>query len=238
MVEKDAEHGAKNPFDVRRMFGEIAGRYDLMNRLITLDQDRRWRRAVVKEARLGPGRRLLDVGAGTGGIALEALRRHPDIKVTAVDFTLPMLEAGRRRPLGQHLNWCQADALHLPFPNAVFDAVTSGYLIRNVTSALQAFEEQVRVLRPGGLVICLDTSPPPRSILQPLVHIHFSAVIPCLGHIIAGHRRAYTYLPKTTQAFFEPPVLADIMQQAGLTEVRYRTFMFGTMGIHVGRRPD
>ncbi|MBW1910658.1 MAG: ubiquinone/menaquinone biosynthesis methyltransferase [Deltaproteobacteria bacterium] len=222
---------------VREMFGQISCHYDLINRLMTLGQDRSWRRQVVREALLPKGGRFLDVGTGTGDIALEALRLDSTIRVTAVDFSFRMINVGRGRPGGKKILWCCADALKLPFADATFDAVTSGYLIRNVIDPRRAFEEQMRVVKPGGRVVCLDTAPAPRNVLRLPVLFHLKIVIPLLGTLIARNRAAYRYLSQSTQAFMTPEQLASIMRSAGLKDVYYRRFMFGTMAVHTGLRP-
>jgi len=224
--------------DVRAMFDRIAGRYQLMNALMTFGRDRAWRRAVVLAAALPAGGRLLDLASGTGDIALEALRLDPGARVTAADFSLEMMRVGRRRPGGGRIAWCGADALALPFADASFDAVTSGYLLRNVADRAGAFREQTRVVRPGGRVVCLDTSPPPATPLRPLVRLYLRRVIPLLGRLIAGERSAYAYLSASTEGFKTPDELAAIMREAGLTDVSYRRFMAGTIAVHAGTRPQ
>ena len=231
--DKPAEWGTT----IRHMFGQIAERYDLMNTLMTFGQDRVWRRCVVRAARLPAGGRLLDTGAGTGSIALEALVRDQTLDITASDFTLAMMQVGRRRDGGNQIRWCTADALNLPFVSNHFDAVTSGYLIRNVADPDRAFAEQYRVLKPGGRVVCLDTSPPQKGPLQPFIQLFLNTIIPLLGQIISGNRSAYTYLPQSTAAFMTPAELAAAMVGAGFINVRHRQFMFGTMAVHVGTRP-
>jgi len=222
---------------VRTMFDRIAGRYRLMNTLMTFGRDRAWRRAVVRAAALPPGGRLLDLASGTGDIALEALRQQPGARVTAADFSLGMMRVGRQRPGGGRILWCAADALALPFADAAFDAVTSGYLLRNVADRVGAFREQLRVVKPGGRVVCLDTSPPPASPWRPLLRLYLRRVIPALGRMVAGDREAYAYLSASTEGFKEPEELAAIMRQAGLTEVGYQRFMAGTIAVHSGVRP-
>ena len=220
------------------MFGQIAGRYDLMNTLMTFGQDRVWRHCVVREARLPRGGRLLDAGAGTGSIALEAGAQNLTADITASDFTLAMMLVGRCRAGGERIKWCAADALDLPFSDNHFDAVTSGYLIRNVSDSQRAFAEQYRVLKPGGRVVCLDTSPPGEGPLKPLILFFLKTVIPILGQIISGNRSAYTYLPESTEAFMTPRELATGLASTGFQNVRYRQFMLGTMAVHVGTKPD
>jgi demethylmenaquinone methyltransferase/2-methoxy-6-polyprenyl-1,4-benzoquinol methylase len=221
---------------VRQMFGRIASRYNLMNRLMTFGQDRRWRRFVVRQARLPAGGRLLDLATGTGDIAFEALKAVPDVQAVGADFALPMMMVGKQAPLGKRVKWCGADALNLPFPDNTFDAVTSGYLIRNVMDIPRTFAEQTRVLKPGGRIVVLDTSPPPKNLLRPFTLIHLKYVIPLLGRIISPDASAYQYLPESTQAFKTPEELAKIMCEAGVRNVQYKTFMFGTIAVHWGEK--
>lgn len=223
---------------VNRMFAQIAPRYDLMNRLMTGFQDVRWRREVVSLAELTDGASLLDVGTGTGDIAREALARHPSIEAVGSDFTFEMMEVGRRdlarSSTGFMPRFIQADALSLPFPSDRFDAVVSGFLLRNVADLDRALREQVRVTRPGGRVVCLETTPPPNSILGPLVRFHMFTLIPTLGRILSPNGQAYDYLPQSTLRFPEPEALKRRMELAGLRHVFYHKLNFGTVAIHVG----
>jgi demethylmenaquinone methyltransferase/2-methoxy-6-polyprenyl-1,4-benzoquinol methylase len=222
---------------VRRMFGRIAGRYDLLNRLMTFGQDRRWRRIVVRMADLPPGGALLDVATGTGDIALEALHQRPDVRAVGVDFTRAMLHIGQARANGNQVGWVEGNALSLPFPDGAFDAAVSGYLMRNVVDVPGAFREQMRIVRPGGRVVCLDTTPP-RGLTRPLVLLHLRVVIPLLGRFVAGEPAAYTYLPESTEGFKSAEELAAIMREVGLVDVRYRRLAMGAMAIHSGMRPQ
>lgn len=219
---------------VNQMFGDIAKHYDLMNRLMTLGQDVRWRELLVHAAALPRGGRLLDIAAGTGDIAFEALRQAPDVQVTAADFSLPMMEVGRARRYSHRLAWLGADALRLPFADDSFDAVSSGFLLRNVVDVEAALAEQRRVVKPGGHVVCLETSPPPDNLLRPAIDLHLKVIIPTLGRLISGAGQAYSYLPQSSIAFLPPDELAAVLRAVGLREVRYLRLMFGTVAIHVG----
>lgn len=221
----------KSTDKIQGMFTRIAGRYDLMNRLMTLGQDVRWRREVVRRAGLTPGSRLLDLGAGTGDLTREAQRQQPGCQCVAADFTLGMMQVGNRRG---HLDWSAADALHLPFPDAGFEAVVSGFLMRNVLDVPQALQEQYRVLAEGGRIVILDTTHPPRNLLTPFLWLHLHLVIPLLGMLIAGQKEAYTYLPESTEKFLFAEQLAEAMLESGFKNVGFKVRMFGTIAIHWG----
>jgi demethylmenaquinone methyltransferase/2-methoxy-6-polyprenyl-1,4-benzoquinol methylase len=220
------------------MFARIAGHYDLMNRLMTGGQDSRWRRFVIEQARLPlNGGRLLDIATGTGDIALEGLNQTPGLQAIGGDFTLEMMQVGQQYPERQAIRWVGADTLALPFPDNTFDAVTSGFLMRNVSDVPGAFREQMRVTKPGGRVVVLESSPPKRNLLRPFILIHLNYVIPTLGRLVTGEGEAYSYLPDSTQQFQSPESLVKLMRQVGLVNIGYKLFMFGTIAIHVGRKP-
>lgn len=221
---------------VRDIFARIAPRYDLMNRLMTLGLDRQWRRYVIRKAALPPGGRLLDIATGTGDIAFEALTQVPDAFVVGADFVPAIMRVGKHRPDGGRVRWSAADALHLPFPDQSYDAVTHGFLVRNVIDIPRAFAEQWRVLKPGGRVVCLDTTPPPNNLLRPFLVFYLTRIIPILGTLITGHRDAYSYLPNSTVGFKSPDALAQIMREAGFVNVGYRRFMFNTIAVHWGSK--
>ena len=225
---------------VQAMFDRIAGRYDLINRLISGGQDLKWRRMLVELAALPEHGRLLDIAAGTGDIAFEALKQSPGAQVVGADFALNMLQVGRRRrPYGRRVAWSGADALRLPFADRSFDAVASGYLMRNVVDIPRALAEQRRVLKPGGRILILDTSPPPDNALKPLIMLHLRYGIPLIGRLVAGADAAdaYRYLPESTAAFKTPAELAQLVEAAGFAQARYRTLMFGTMALHWAIKP-
>ncbi len=223
---------------MRRMFGDVSLHYDLLNTLMTFGRDQAWRRYAIRTAMLPEGGALLlDVGTGTGKIALEAKGRDSGLTVAALDLTPDMMKKGRLSDASNGVFWINGDALVLPFDDSRFDAVISSYLMRNVPDIRRAFQEQLRVVKPGGRVVCLDTSPPASLLLRPVIWVYFRFVIPLLGGLISGRWEAYRYLPRSTQAFKTPEELAEIMTDTGFTGIGYRRFMLGTMAVVWGTRP-
>jgi demethylmenaquinone methyltransferase/2-methoxy-6-polyprenyl-1,4-benzoquinol methylase len=218
---------------VQTMFTKIASRYDLMNRLMTGGQDIRWRKRVIELARLNSSSKLLDLGTGTGDIAREALTQAPGANVIAADFTLEMMRVGQKNGA---LNFSAADALRLPFGEFSFDAVVSGFLMRNVIDLQKAIQEQHRVLKNGGRIVILDTTRPKKNVLSPFIWLHMHFVIPTLGGLLTGVKDAYRYLPETTEGFVTAEEMASRMAAAGFKKVNYQRFMFGTIAIHWGEK--
>jgi len=219
---------------VQNMFARIASRYDLMNRLMTMGQDIGWRKIVIARAALSDRDRLLDLGTGTGDIAAQALAASPTITAVGADFTLEMMRVGKSDPSRRPIRFAASDALNLPFNDNAFDAITSGYLMRNVIDVRRAWAEQYRVLKNGGRVVCLDTTPPPKNLLRPFINVHLHVIIPLMGRLIAGASDAYTYLPNSTENFLPAETLAERMREAGFRNVGYQKVMFDTMAIHWG----
>jgi demethylmenaquinone methyltransferase/2-methoxy-6-polyprenyl-1,4-benzoquinol methylase len=234
--------GADRAKYVQEMFARIAPRYDLMNRIMTGGQDLRWRAEVIRRAGSLSGGLLLDLGAGTGDLGREALRQQPTCKVVAVDFTLEMMQIGRLRSIRRgetmaEVDWSTADAHRLPFPDNTFTAAVSGFLLRNVNDVGGCLGEQLRVLKPEGRIVALDTTPPAVGPLNSLIRLYLHEVIPLLGRFIAGQAQAYRYLPDSTEGFLSPEQLARRLVEAGFEAVGFRHFMFGVVAIHWGVKP-
>jgi demethylmenaquinone methyltransferase/2-methoxy-6-polyprenyl-1,4-benzoquinol methylase len=225
---------------VRAMFGRIARRYDLMNRLMTFGRDRAWRRYTV--ARLGlpvtaepPGRtRVLDVATGTGDLAREVLHQRPDAQIVGLDFASEMLALARRKESGSPISWVAGDALHLPFASGAFDGLVTGFALRNVVDIPAAFAEMARVTRPGGRMACLEMARPPSPLFRRLFDLYFYRIVPLVGALVSGQRAAYTYLPHSVAAFLTPEQIAEVMRAAGWAGVNYRRLALGTVAVHDG----
>lgn len=220
---------------IASMFGSIAGRYDLLNFVMTLGQDQRWRRRATQAANLHPGDTALDVATGTGDLALElAGQVNPGGRVIGVDFAAPMLQIARTKGAHSHLpvQFQEADALALPFASDTFNAVTCAFGLRNMADRPAALAEMTRVTRAGGRIVILELTPP----RTPLTAWYMSTVLPALGQLLAGSREAYTYLPHSAQSFPGPAELATMMARAGLQDVTFRLFNYGTVALHWGTR--
>jgi demethylmenaquinone methyltransferase/2-methoxy-6-polyprenyl-1,4-benzoquinol methylase len=218
---------------VQDMFTRIAHRYDLMNRIMTAGQDVHWREQVIQQARLRPNARLLDLGAGTGDLAREALKQQPQARVVAADFTLEMMRVGQ---LNGSLPWSAADALNLPFGEKTFDAIVSGFLMRNVGDIQQALKEQYRTLKPGGRIVILDTTKPKRNLFTPFIWLHMHMVIPLVGRLVSGAGDAYKYLPDSTEEFITAEEMTARMAAVGFRKINFERLMFETIAIHWGEK--
>lgn len=224
---------------VRRMFGAIAPRYDLLNHLLSLNIDRLWRRRAISMLLEGrrPRGRYLDACSGTFDLALALARRRGfDGIVIGSDFALPMLERGRRKLGGTPVRPACADALRLPFGDATFDGATVGFGVRNLAQLDAGLRELARVLRPGARLAILEFTTPSWQPLRALYMLYFLRILPLIGRLVSKHGSAYAYLPASVLEFPEPPALAEKMRAAGFDEVRWRRLTGGIAAVHVGTR--
>ncbi len=224
---------------VQRIFSEIAPRYDLLNRLLSLGIDRRWR--TVALARLGwdraPEGTYLDLCAGTLDVGAE-LTRKPGFAgcILAADFAEPMLRAGVGKAPARLLSPVVADALALPVRDAAFDGAIVAFGIRNVADLAAGLREVHRTLKPGARFVILEFSTPRLPLVRAAYLFYFHRILPLIGRAISGHKTAYTYLPRSVANFPETDVLARAMTAAGFTDVAFETLTFGIAAVHVGTK--
>jgi demethylmenaquinone methyltransferase/2-methoxy-6-polyprenyl-1,4-benzoquinol methylase len=223
---------------VLKHFNSVAAVYDFMNTLLSFGIHHAWKRASVRMLDLQAGERVLDVCGGTGDLAILAARRlGPRGQVIIYDINRAMIEAGthkvRGRRLGAPVRQVQGDAERIAFPDRSFDAAMVGFGIRNVVHMRQGFAEMYRVLRPGGRLMCLEFSRPVWPVFRWLYDVYSFYIMPFLGELIAGSRKAYTHPPESIRMFPLPEELADMLRQVGFRQVDYRRY---TNGIAVAHR--
>lgn len=241
----------KQPKSIQELFTRIATQYDPLNRVLSLGQDLQWRREALALAHLAPGDLLLDVATGTGDVVLEANRYIPDLRIVGTDITPTMVTVARdkaQKQLMEHnipqpitppltnIHWALSDGLELPFEENTFDAVISAFMMRNVADIEQAFREQLRVVRDGGHVVCLEMTWPKQFPMSVLFWGYFFGWVPLAGGLLSGDWEAYSYLPRSVKHFFTPQEVADTMEKVGLKAVSWKTKMFGTVTIHAGSK--
>jgi demethylmenaquinone methyltransferase / 2-methoxy-6-polyprenyl-1,4-benzoquinol methylase len=234
MSEESPRNGAiASEREVRRMFDRIAPRYDLMNRLMTGGQDRRWRRKVVKLARETGGCRALDVATGTGDLAL-GLAEGGFSQVIGLDFAPEMIALANRKAHDEPgIAFVVGDAMRLPFVNGAFDACTIAFGLRNCRIYEVALQEMERVLAPGGRLVVLELTPYRKPVLGRLFHTYFSRVVPLVGGWLTGDSRAYQYLPASVAAFPTADALTELLRRAGFSRVEVKVVGGGTVAIHI-----
>lgn len=252
----------KSSHRIRQMFGEIAGRYDLLNRLLSCGIDRSWRRRTVRLAPPTDDGPILDVCTGTADLALAYWRAgRGRVPIVGTDFCLPMLEIGRRKcqrvvgqvvnlpgssepgmarcqPAPQAITLLEADTLRLPFLDNIFQIVCVAFGLRNVADLDAGLREMTRVCRPGGRVAILEFSTPTLWPLGTLYGWYFQHVLPRVGQALARNSQAaYNYLPQSVRRFPQAESLAERMRAAGLCETEHHRFTFGIATLYLGTKP-
>lgn len=236
----DIPEGQEKARFVHTLFSQVAPTYDLLNRTLSMGQDRMWRRVAARETALRPGDSALDVATGTGDLARELLRyTGAQGRIVGLDFCLPMLEIGRRhnRRLHAPIEMVEGDAMDLPFHKDTFNAATIAFGTRNVMDLERCFREMARVVRPGGRVVCLELARPLWPPFRSLYLAYFNRMLPSLARLVHPRKRNYAYLPASLAAFVDREELSTIMRDAGLTAIRIVNLTGGIVAVHVGTKP-
>jgi demethylmenaquinone methyltransferase/2-methoxy-6-polyprenyl-1,4-benzoquinol methylase len=231
-TESEIQHAAA----VREMFSGIAGRYDLLNHLLSANIDKAWRRKVRVKLQTtldDTNAIVLDVACGTGDLAIE-LQRETKATIIGTDFCRPMLAIAREK--AESIPLVEGDAMELGFADNSFDAVTIAFGLRNLSNVADGLAEFSRVLKPGGKLVVLEFSSPIVPGFRGAFHFYFSKVLPRIGGVVSGSRGAYEYLPDSVSRFPDQKNLAAMMRNAGFVNVEYSNLTGGIAAIHTGEK--
>lgn len=242
LEEKFRASGGKQPY-VQRLFARIARVYDLMNRLMSFGLDGYWRAFAARQLALASGETGLDLGAGTADLSIAVLRRSGSgTHMIGMDITPEMLEQGRvklaRLGLEDRIELRVGDAEHIDLPDNSVDGCCSAFTVRNLTDIRQGFREMLRVVRPGGRVVCLEISHPPGILFGNLFHFYFYKLAPLFGTIIGKAFEEYNYLPHSLTTFPDAPTLQRMLEETGWQHVRFHRLSGGIVAVHVGTKPE
>ena len=223
---------------VEQMFNKIAQKYDLFNDIITFGMHRQWKRFVARQTDLQTEQSCLDLCCGTGDIAREVLRQYPSSKVTGLDFSEEMLNiAESKNTSGIAVKYVPGDAIDIPFQDAMFDAVTIGYGMRNVQNISKCLGEILRVLKPEGVLVSLDVGKVRLPILAELNHFYFFHIVPLIGKLLMPGEEIFKYLPESSLEYPNQDSLKNLMIETGFQKVEFHNFVFGASTIHVAYKP-
>jgi demethylmenaquinone methyltransferase / 2-methoxy-6-polyprenyl-1,4-benzoquinol methylase len=218
----------KEPHEIASMFDGVAEKYDRTNSIISMGQDKVWRRATRAALALKPGERVLDLGAGTG-VSTEELALS-GAYVAGIDISLGMLAAGRRvRP---HVPLVAGDALNLPFPDATFDAVTSSFVIRNIANTPEALRELARVTKPGGRLVICEFSHPTNGAFRTVYLQYLMRSLPAVAKRVSSNPEAYVYLAESVREWPDQRAFASIIGENNWTKVGWRNMTGGVVALH------
>ena len=224
---------------VQEMFNGIAPKYDLLNHLLSMGIDKSWRRKAMRELEGGRRRTVLDIACGTGDFSIEALR-HGVERVVGADISENMLavarEKAREKGLEDRLEFRYGDSENLDFEDGTFDAVTVAFGVRNFEHLERGLAEMCRVLRPGGKVVVLEFSTPERFPMKQLYRFYFKQILPRVGGLVSGDRKAYEYLPASVFAFPQGDRFLQIMRSCGYKNVAQRRLTFGIASLYTGEK--
>lgn len=222
----------------REMFTSIAPRYDFLNRLLSVGQDKYWRKRAVDLLDPMETDHILDVATGTCDMVIEIARRNLSVQIYGIDFSQRMLELGRTKVSQKNYNKSTSFQIGsgecLPFANESFDGIICAFGIRNFASVQMGLREFYRVLKPGGRIVILEFSLPQNKLLNKVYEWYFNLILPKIGNLISGHSNAYTYLPESVVNFPNQKTLVEWIKKIGFKKVSFKNLTFGIVSIHRG----
>lgn len=223
------------------MFTRIAGKYDLLNHLLSLNVDRLWRRELVRTTGVSSGAHVLDACTGTADVAIKIASTHDDVRVVGVDLSAGMLEIGRHKvrragAVNGRVELLEGDVLALPFRDESFDAVTIAFGLRNLPDYQAGIQEMTRVLRAGGRLVVLEFSPPTNAVYLRAYRFYLKSVLPIVGGLVSGSHSAYRYLADSVDEFLTSVEISSLMLAAGLRDIGVRRLTGGVTYLHSGRK--
>lgn len=227
--------------NIQNMFDRIAGRYDLLNRVISFRLDTRWRRQAIRTLLTKPDPLILDIGTGTGDLAFDAIRiASGRASIVGLDFSLRMLQVARSKEIKSspdgRTTFVLGSAMAAPFSDAAFDGVMTAFVLRNVSDLPLLFAEAFRVLKPGARFVSLDMFPPSAGWFSTLYGFYFYRLMPWIGGVLSGDRQAYRYLSESVRRFHPPEKIAKLMERAGFAHVAIHKFLHGAVCMHVAEK--
>jgi len=225
---------------VEEMFDNIAGRYDFLNHLLSINIDKLWRKKAIKILRPKKPEYILDVATGTADFAIECVALNPK-EIIGIDLSAKMLAVGKVKVSDKNLEDLIAlekgDSENLPYKDNRFDAITVGFGVRNFENLKKGLSEMLRVLKPGGTLAVLEFSKPRVFPVKQLFSFYFHYVCPLIGKVFSKDDRAYTYLPESVESFPEGAVFASILEEVGFKAVQCKSLTFGISSIYIGEKP-
>ncbi len=241
MAMESPSHYQK-PEPLHGMFTAVPPRYDLVNRIITLGLDERWRRLAAAACLDEKPQQVLDLGCGTGDLAINIARMAEEhVEITGLDYSQPMLEMARQKAIragvGGKVKFIHGEATQISFPDGHFDCVGISFAFRNLTYknplCLPHLTEVKRVLKTGGRYVIVESSQPENRLIRTLFHFYLRAFVGPVGILLSGHKGAYRYLAKSASRYYSPKEVREMLLAAGFRSVSYRPLLFGAVGLHV-----
>ena len=239
-IRPEISPGKSKKQQVEEMFNTIAGRYDFMNRFLSVGADRGWRKKAILQLKKDNPKHILDVATGTADMAIMACRQLNPEKVTGIDLSAEMLELGRKKVekegLTNKIELLKGDAETIFFPDNSFDAIVVAFGIRNFENLQNGLKEMLRVLKPGGKLVVLEFSKPRRSIFRSLYNLYMGIIAPELARWFSQNKKAYRYLNESSKAFPDRQLMIDILSNTGFTGAEFKLLSFGICCIYSGKK--